>query len=108
MSEDERNMFPFFPFKKGKWIEVTDTITGGTHTTDLFYEYGDESILVLSERVKFMLIMRDEFIGENSITYYPSSRFFDNEIKFVIRFLNPVTPNNEGQRITMMCYVEDE
>lgn len=108
MSEDERNMFPFFPFKKGKWIEVTDTITGGTHTTDLFYEYGDESILVLSERVKFMLIMRDEFIDENSITYYPSSRFFNNEIKFVIRFLNPVTPNNEGQRITMMCYVEDE
>lgn len=108
MSEDERNMFPFFPFKKGKWIEVTDTITGGLHTSDLFYVYSDESNLVLSERVKFMLIMSDDVTDGNSITYYPSSRFFNNEIKFVISFVNPVTIDNDGQRIKMMCYVEDE
>jgi hypothetical protein len=106
--EDERNMFPFFPFKKGKWIEVTDTITGGSHTSDLFYEYGDESNLVLSEYVKFMLIVSDDVTDIGSISYYPGSRFFNNEIKFVIRFVNPVTIDNDGQRIKMMCYVEDE
>lgn len=106
--EDERNMFPFFPFKKGKWIEVTDIITDGSHTSDLFYEYGDESNLVLSERVKFMFIVYDYVTDRKSITYYPSLGFFNNEIKFVISFVNPVTADNNGQIINMMCYVEDE
>lgn len=108
MSEDERNMFPFFPFKKGKWVKVTDTITNGTHNSDLFYEYGDNSNLILSERVKFMIIVSDDVTEGKSITYYPSSRFFNNEIKFVIRFVNTVTDDNNAQRIEMMCYVEDE
>lgn len=106
--EDERNMFPFFPFKKGKWIEVTDTITDGSHSSDLFYVYSDASNLVLSERVKFMLVMSDNVTDRKSITYYPSLRFFKDEIKFVIRFVNPVANDNNGQRIKMMCYVEDE
>lgn len=109
--EDERNMFPFFPFKKGKWIEVTDTITSGLHTSDLFYEYGDDSNLVLSERVKFVIVMPDfftDFTDMKSITYYPSSLFFNNEIKFIIKFVNPVTTDDDGQTIRMMCYVEDE
>lgn len=108
MSEDERNMFPFFPFKKGKWVTVTDTITNGAHLSDLFYEYGDDSNLVLSEKVKFMITISTQMIDETSICYYPSLGYFNGENKFFIRFVSPVSSTYDGQQIIMLCYVEDE
>lgn len=108
MSEDERNMFPFFPFKKGKWVTVTDTITNGAHLSDLFYEYGDDSNLVLSEKVKFMITISDQMTNEKSICYYPGIRYFNGENKFCIKYATPVTSTYEGQQTIMLCYVEDE
>ena len=108
MSKDERLMFPFFPFKKGKWIAVTDTITNGAHLSDLFYEYGDESNLVLSERVKFMITISDQTTDGKSICYYPGIRYFNGENKFFIRYVSPVSSTYDGEQIIMLCYVEDE
>lgn len=108
MSEDERNMFPFFPFKRGKWVEVTDTITDGAHLSDLFYEYGDESNLVLSERVKFMITISNQMTDEKSICYYPGIRYYNGENKFFIRYVSPVSATYDGEQIKMLCYVEDE
>lgn len=108
MNEEERNMFPFFPFKKGKWIVVTDTITNGEHLSDLFYEYGDDSNLVLSEKVKFMITISNQITDEKSICYYPGIRYFNGENKFFIKYVAPVSSAFDGQQIIMLCYVEDE
>ena len=108
MNEEERNMFPFFPFKKGKWVVVTDTITNGEHLSDLFYEYGDDSNLVLSEKVKFMITISNQMAVEESICYYPCIRYFNGENKFFIRYVSPVSSAFDGQQIIMLCYVEDE
>ena len=108
MSEEERAIFPFFPFKKGKWVIVTDTVTSGVHLSDLFYEYGDDSNLVLSERVKFMITISDQMTDGKSICYYPGLKYFNGENKFFIRYVSPVSSTYDGQQIIMLCYVEDE
>lgn len=108
MSEEERASFPFFPFKKGKWVEVIDTIDNGKHSANtLLFESG-ANFIALNNRVKFAIITKNELTGGRAFIYYPSNIFYKDNIYFFIRFSSEAQTEDNGKQITMLCYVEDE
>lgn len=107
MSKNERNMFPFFPFK-GEWILITDTITNGLHSADLFQFTGGNDNLVLDRRVKFIMIIENELTQDKAVCYYPAIRAYQDDYYLIIRFLSSVSTADDGKEIRMLCYVESE
>lgn len=106
MTDEERAIFPFFPFK-GEWILITDTITNGSHTADLFHIMGSNDILILDERVKFVIIIKNDLTQDKAVNYYPSIGEFQGEYYLIIRYLTSVSEEDEGKEIKMMCFVEE-
>lgn len=108
LSADERLNFPFFPFKKGKWTVVTDTITNGKHTSDLYFVKGDENGLVLNEKITYAIIIDNEMSTENGlIRYFPSKINYNKKPCFFIGFNGAVSASDNGKKLKLMCYVED-
>lgn len=108
MSEEERASFPFFPFKKGKWVEVIDTIDNERHSANTLLFEGGTNFLVLDNRVKFAIITKNELTGGSAFIYYPNNMFYRDDVYFFIRFASEPKSTDNGKQITMLCYVEDE
>ena len=107
MSEDERNMFPFFPFK-GEWMLITDTITNGMHNADLFHVAGGNDNLILDSRVKFVIIIQNNLNGYKAVNYYPAIRAYQDGYYLIIRYISSVSDIDNGKQIQMLCFIEDE
>lgn len=108
MSEDERLMFPFFPFKKGKWETAIDTITDMKHTLTKYFVDGTDRELKVDSRVKYAILVdtnAEELAGGVS-TVIPSMSMNYTSIFFT----SPVSPEgvDEGKTIILYLYVEDE
>ena len=108
MSEDERNMFPFFPFKKGKWVNVVDTITNGSHSVNKYLIAGSKIILRVDYKVKYAIVISSELDDDYSGISYIIPRTTDTENFTIIKFYNslPETDLN-NKKINMFFYVED-
>lgn len=106
MSENERTSFPFFPFN-GEWVLITDTITNGLHTADLFHVSGGNDNLILDERVKFVMIIKNDLTNEKAVNYYPSIRAFQDDYYLIIRYLSSVSAEDDGKEIKMLCFVKE-
>lgn len=108
MSEDERLMFPFLPFKKGKWVTVTDTVVNGKHKTDKFFIHGTSSVLIVSGKIKFSIVESSTLDIAKSYMYSSIPGTYLGEKIYYISFSNPLTTDNNGDKIIFKCYVEDE
>ena len=106
MSEEERNMFPFFPFKKGKWETAIDTITNGKHNLNKYFIDGLPESLLVDYRVKYAFIAYSNIAdpGACLISTVPTDNatliFFSDAINLV--------NDSEGKTIILYLYVEDE
>lgn len=107
MSEDERLMFPFFPFKKGKWETAIDTITGGKHTLNEYFIDGSDRALVVDPRVKYAILVDTdtEELAGGVLTVIPSMSMNYTRIFFTAP--TSVEGVDEGKTITLYLYVED-
>lgn len=108
MSEDERLMFPFFPFKKGKWETAIDTITDGKHTLNKYFIDGLDSALLVDPRVKYAILVDTdtEELAGGVLTVIPSMSMNYTRIFFTAP--TSVEGVDEGKTITLYLYVEDE
>jgi len=108
MSEGERNMFPFFPFKNVIWEIITDTITAnGYHKTDNYFIYGDNSQLVLDNKVKFIMVIANEIgDGKGCVTSQGTIPFVGEE-KFNINFIIPAETSDTGKTIAYLALIEE-
>lgn len=108
MSEDERLMFPFFPFKKGKWETVIDTITDGKHTLNKYFVDGSDRALKVDLMVKYAILVDTdaEELAGGVLTVIPSMSMNYTSIFFT----SSLSPEgyDEGKTITLCLYVEDE
>lgn len=108
MSEDERLMFPFFPFKKGKWEKVIDIITSNTHSTDKHFISSSDNALSVDYRVKFAIVINSEIDAKYSgISYVVPRKEIDGNFTH-IQFSGNLLPTDDGKLIEMCFYVEDE
>lgn len=108
MNEDERLMFPFFPFKKGKWEKVFDIITSNAHSTDKYLISGSDNNLSVEYRVKFAIVINSEIAAKNSgISYVVPRQEIDGDFTY-IQFSGNLSPTDDGKLIEMCFYVEDE
>jgi hypothetical protein len=108
MSEDERNMFPFFPFKKGKWVNVVDTITNGLHSVNKYLIGGSKLILRVDYKVKYAIVISSELDADYSGISYIIPRTTDTEKFTIIKFYNGLPETNlNNKKINMFFYVED-
>lgn len=108
MSEDKRLMFPFFPFKKGKWEIAIDTITDRKHTLDKYFIDGTDRALLVDYRVKYAILIDTdtEGLAGGVLTVIPS--MYMNYT--AIFFTNSLSPEGVDERktINLYLYVEDE
>lgn len=107
MNDEQRAIFPFFPFN-GEWVLITDTIINGSHTADLFHVAGGNDNLILDKRVKFVMIIKNDLTQDKAVSYYPSIRAFQDDYYLITRFLSSVSTADDGKEIKMLCYVESE
>lgn len=106
MSEDERNMFPFFPFKKGKWETAIDIITDRKHTLNKYFIDGSDRALVVDPRVKYaILVDTDAEKAGGVLTVIPSTSMNYTSIFFASP--TDVEDGDNGKTITLYLYVED-
>ena len=108
MSEDKRNMFPFFPFKKGKWVNVVDTITNSSHSVNKYLIAGSKLILKVDYKVKYAIVISSEIDVDYAGISYIVPRTSDTGNFTIIKFysgLPETTLNNK--KINMFFYVED-
>lgn len=108
MSEDKRLMFPFFPFKKGKWEIAIDTITNGNHTLDKYFIDGTGEKLLVDSRVKYAILIDTdaEDLAGGVLTVIPSMSMNYTSIFFTASL--SVEGFDEGKTINLYLYVEDE
>lgn len=108
MSEDERLMFPFFPFKKGKWKTAIDTITDKKHTLDKYFIEGTERTLLVDSRVKYAILIDTdtEYLAGGVLTVIPSMSMNYTRIFFTDSLSDD--GYDEGKTINLYLYVEDE
>lgn len=108
MSEDERASFPFFPFKKGKWVEVTDTITNNTHAVDKYFITGSKINIRVDFKVKYALVAESEIDADYSGISYVVARMEADSNFTIIKFNSSLpTTDLNGKKIVMFFYVED-
>lgn len=71
LSEEGRMMLPIFPFSKGKWVKVIDTITSdGLHSLDHFQDPTHPSsnrLLYLTPNVKLLIQYGTSYTGDRSV-----------------------------------------
>lgn len=109
MSEDERLMFPFFPFNKGKWVRVVDTITNNTHTLDKYYITGSKINVRVDYKVKYAIVINSEIDADYSAISYIVPRTETDSNFTIIKFYTILpTIDLSGKKIEMLFYVEDE
>lgn len=109
MSEDERASFPFFPFKKGKWVQVIDTITGGLHKTDKYLIAGSKINLRVDYKVKYAIIISAEIDADYAGILYVAPIMSDTNNFTIIKFNSNLPETGvEDKKINMFFYVEDE
>lgn len=108
VSEDERLMFPFFPFKKGKWETAIDTITDSKHTLDKYFIGGTERTLLVDYRVKYAIVIDTdtEGLAGGVLTVIPTMSMYYTSIFFTDSL--SVEGTDEGKTIELYLYVEDE
>lgn len=108
MSEDERLMFPFFPFKKGKWETAIDTITDRKHTLNKYFIDGSDRELKVDLRVKYAILVDTdaEELAGGVLTVIPSMSMKYTSIFFTSSL--SIEGYDEGKTITLCLYVEDE
>lgn len=106
MGEDERLMFPFFPFKKGKWVRVTDTITNEVHTADKYYSSGTNTSMRVDYKVKYAIEIKSEIDALYSGVSFIVPRSNGNQFT-VIYFNKAVTAEHNNKKIIFYFYVED-
>jgi hypothetical protein len=108
MGEEERNMFPFFPFKNARWETITDTITAsGQHETDIYHVEGGSSQLVLDEQIKFIIVLENDFSERNGCIASQGVIEYANKKRFNIFFLDKVTSSDAGKSITFLALIGD-
>ena len=109
MSEEERASFPFFPFKKGKWVKVVDTITDGLHSVDKYFISGSKINLRVDYKVKFAFIQNSEIDVDYAGILFTVPRITDTGNFTIIKF-NSNLPGTitENKKINLFFYVEDE
>lgn len=109
MNEDERNMFPFFPFKKGKWVNVVDTITNGLHSVNKYLLSGSKTNLRVDYKVKYAIVISAEIDSDYAGIAYIAPRS-SNTGNFTIIKFNSSLPETDlnNKTINMFFYVEDE
>lgn len=107
MSKDERNMFPFFPFKKGKWEKVIDTITDNVHTADKYFISSTNDELRVDYRVKYVIPLSTEVSVSYSGIIYVVPRKLSNPFTY-IKFNSSLPDTENGKNIEFLFYVEDE
>lgn len=108
MSEDERNMFPFFPFKKGKWEKVIDIITDNVHTADKYFISSTNKDMIVDFRVKFAIVINSEIDANYSGITYIVPRMDTGGNFTYIQFSGILPETGDGKQIEMFFYVEDE
>lgn len=108
MSEDERLMFPFFPFKKGEWEIAIDTITDRKHTLDKYFIDGTDRSLLVDSRVKYAILIDTdtEDLAGGVLTVIPSMSMNYTSIFFTASL--SAEGVDEGKTINLYLYVEDE
>lgn len=108
MSEDKRLMFPFFPFKKGKWEIAIDTIIDRKHTLDKYFIDGTDRLLLVDSRVKYAILIDTdtEDLAGGVLTVIPSMDMNYTSIIFTASI--SAEGVDEGKTINLYLYVEDE
>lgn len=108
MSEDERLMFPFFPFKKGKWETAIDTITDRKHTLNKYFIDGTDRALLVDHRVKYAIVVDadTEELAGGVLTVIPSMSI--NITRIFFASVTSIDGDDDGKTITLYLYVEDE
>lgn len=107
MSEDERLMFPFFPFKKGKWEKVVDTITDSVHTADKYFISSTNNEMIVDYRVKYVILLASEVTASFSGVIYVVPQKGRSPFTY-IRFNSALSDTENGKNIEFLFYVEDE
>lgn len=115
LSESERNMLPIFPFSKGKWVKIVDTITdGGLHSVDKLQDVTHPStnrILYLNKKVKFIMQYSTSYTGDRTIfairTQISQQSNARETNSFSVSFEGQSTPSLAGESCIFYVYLED-
>lgn len=108
LSEAERNMLPFFPFKNARWETITDTITAdGKHETDIYFVKGGVSQLILDEKIKFIIVVNNDFSEKKGCITSQGAGIYNDEKIFNIFFIENITASDAGKSIIFLALIGD-
>lgn len=115
LPEQERFTLPLFPFSKGKWVEVIDTIVdGGVHSFNKLQDVTHDStnsVAFLTPNVKFVVQNYTSYTTDRRVFAIAAqvtqkSKTRETNSHSVI-FLAPVTSDMVGEECSFYAYVED-
>lgn len=107
MSEEERAVFPFFPFKKGKWEKVIDTIVNRKHTLNKYFISGTDRAVEVDPRVKYAILADTtiETMSGGILAVIPIMPINVTRIFFTATL--DIEGKDNGKTSTLYLYVED-
>ena len=96
--------FRFFPFKKGKWVNVVDTITNGLHSVNKYSISGSKLILRVDYKVKYAIVISSELDTDYSGISHIVPRTTDTENFTIIKFYKSL-PETDLNNKKLICFL---
>lgn len=103
LSDEERMMLPIFPFSSGEWVDITDTITDGSHNTPEAIGKSSQ-YLILPEDYLFAIVVYSNVSAYSRSLILQSNTVIKGSQKFVINFLSPVNEAENGNVIKIKAF----
>lgn len=107
LSEDERMSFPIFPFSKGKWVDVVDTITNGKHEVTEAIDSSSQYV-IFSNQYKFAIVTYSDVTVYTKASISQGTTNFRGEQCLFIHFLSSVNEGENGKVLKIKLFKTEE